>query len=61
MNIYQLVKPCETVCSLRQLMWFATMTVAPMGAAFGVPVLALAVRRYTHRPGLWEASTGYQQ
>lgn len=31
-------------------MWFATMTVAPMGAAFGVPVLALAVRRYTHRP-----------
>ena len=30
-------------------MWFATMTVAPVGAAFGVPVLALAVRRYTHR------------
>lgn len=47
---------CSTVyraiCGLsssRQLMWFATMTVAPMGAAFGVPVLALAVRRYTHR------------
>lgn len=33
----------------RQLMWFATMTIAPVGAAFGVPVLALAVRRYTHR------------
>ena len=32
-------------------MWFATMTIAPVGAAFGVPVLALAVRRYTHRPG----------
>ena len=46
-------------------MWFATMTVAPMGAAFGVPVLALAVRRYTHRPGGsvtgLEASTGYQR
>jgi len=33
----------------RQLMWAATMIFAPIGAAFGVPVLALAVRRYTHR------------
>ncbi|CAK9046305.1 Dipeptide and tripeptide permease B [Durusdinium trenchii] len=42
----------RAICGLsssRQLMWFATMTVAPVGAAFGVPVLALAVRRYTHR------------
>eukprot|EP00434_Breviolum_minutum_P044979 symbB.v1.2.040237.t2/scaffold7092.1/size13377/1 len=42
----------RAICGLsssRQLMWFATMTIAPVGAAFGVPVLALAVRRYTHR------------
>eukprot|EP00439_Symbiodinium_sp_Y106_P012117 s7589_g1.t2 len=42
----------RAVCALassRQLMWFSTMTFAPVGAAFGVPVLALAVRRYTHR------------
>ncbi|CAJ1349017.1 unnamed protein product [Effrenium voratum] len=37
------------VSSSRQLMWFSTMTIAPLGAAFGVPVLALAIRRYTHR------------
>ncbi|CAE7866768.1 RRP6, partial [Symbiodinium microadriaticum] len=42
----------RAICALassRQLMWFSTMTFAPVGAAFGVPVLALAVRRYTHR------------
>lgn len=45
-TIYRLI--CA-LSSSRQLMWFASVTFAPVGAAFGVPVLALAVRRYSHK------------
>eukprot|EP00440_Ansanella_granifera_P070676 gb/GFBE01076698.1/.p1 GENE.gb/GFBE01076698.1/~~gb/GFBE01076698.1/.p1 ORF type:complete len:586 (+),score=112.77 gb/GFBE01076698.1/:1-1758(+) len=44
--IYRLICALSTS---REVLWFATLTFAPVGAAFGVPVLALAVRRYTHR------------
>jgi len=32
----------------KTVFWVANVTIAPVGAAFGVPVLALGVRRYTH-------------
>eukprot|EP00929_Paragymnodinium_shiwhaense_P067350 TRINITY_DN33910_c0_g1_i2.p1 TRINITY_DN33910_c0_g1~~TRINITY_DN33910_c0_g1_i2.p1 ORF type:complete len:660 (-),score=149.62 TRINITY_DN33910_c0_g1_i2:53-2032(-) len=32
----------------KYMLWFANVIIAPVGAAFGIPVMAISVRRYTH-------------
>mmetsp|Transcript_25789 Transcript_25789/g.67591 ORF Transcript_25789/g.67591 Transcript_25789/m.67591 type:complete len:556 (-) Transcript_25789:9-1676(-) len=39
---------CYGLFSSGRVAWFTACTLSPLGAAFGVPVLALGVRRYSH-------------